>query len=75
MDAETPSWGRDRTVVDQGFSPEKKRTFHQRHFGRAWPRGNDPFFSGMLALEGLGCPHLHHDVIQIHEHFLRQTGQ
>jgi hypothetical protein len=43
MDVETPSGGRDRTVVDQGFAPEKKRTFHQRHFGRARPRGNDPF--------------------------------
>jgi hypothetical protein len=42
MDAETPSRGRDRTVVDQGFTPEKKRTFHQRHFGRARPRGIDP---------------------------------
>jgi hypothetical protein len=29
-------------VVDQGFTPEKKRTFHQRHFGRARPRGIDP---------------------------------
>jgi hypothetical protein len=35
--------GRDRTVFDRGFAPEKKRTFHQRHFGRARPRGNDPF--------------------------------
>jgi hypothetical protein len=35
--------GRDRTMFDRGFSPEKKRMFHQRHFGRAWPRGNDPF--------------------------------
>jgi hypothetical protein len=35
--------GRDRTVFDRGFALEKKRTFHQRHFGRAWPRGNDPF--------------------------------
>jgi hypothetical protein len=43
MDVETPSGGRDRTVVDQDFAPEKKRTFHQRCFGRAWPRGNDPF--------------------------------
>jgi hypothetical protein len=30
---------RDRTMVDQGFALEKKRTFHQRHFGRAQPRG------------------------------------
>ena len=29
----------------------------------------------MLALEGLGRPHLHHDVIQLHGHFWRQTGQ
>jgi hypothetical protein len=43
MDAKTPSGGRDRTVVDQGFTPEKKRMFHQRHFGGARPRGNDPF--------------------------------
>jgi hypothetical protein len=43
MDAETPSGGRDRTVVNQGLASEKKRTFHQRHFGRAQPRGNDPF--------------------------------
>jgi hypothetical protein len=42
MDAKTPSGGRDRTMVDQGFTPEKKRTFHQRHFGRARPRGIDP---------------------------------
>jgi hypothetical protein len=39
-----PHWGgRDRTVFVRGFAPEKKRTFHQRHFGRARPRGNDPF--------------------------------
>jgi hypothetical protein len=37
-----PSGGRDRMVVDQGFTPENKRMFHQRHFGRAWPRGIDP---------------------------------
>jgi hypothetical protein len=30
-------------VFDRGFAPEKKRTFHQRHFGKAQPRGNDPF--------------------------------
>jgi hypothetical protein len=42
MDVETPSGGRDKTVVDQGSAPDKK-TFHQRHFGRAPPRGNDPF--------------------------------
>jgi hypothetical protein len=30
-------------MFDRGFSPQKKRTFHQRHFGRAQPRGNDPF--------------------------------
>jgi hypothetical protein len=35
--------GRDRMVFDRGFTPEKKRTFHQSHFGRARPRGNDPF--------------------------------
>jgi hypothetical protein len=35
--------GRDRTMFDRGFAPKKKRTFHQRHFGRAQPRGNDPF--------------------------------
>jgi hypothetical protein len=35
--------GRDRTVFDRGFAPEKKRTFHQRHFGRAQPRGMTPF--------------------------------
>ena len=35
--------GRDRTVFGRAFAPEKKRTFHQRHFGRAQPRGNDPF--------------------------------
>jgi hypothetical protein len=27
----------------RGFSPERKRTFHQRHSGRTRPRGNDPF--------------------------------
>jgi hypothetical protein len=43
MVVETPSEGRDRTMFDRGFAPEKKRTFHQRHFGRARPRGNDPF--------------------------------
>jgi hypothetical protein len=43
MDAETPSGGRDRTVVDQDLASEKKRTFHQRHFGRARPRGMTPF--------------------------------
>jgi hypothetical protein len=42
MDVETPSGGRDKTVVDQGFTSEKKRTFRQRHFGRAQPRGIDP---------------------------------
>jgi hypothetical protein len=42
MDVETPSGGRDRIVVDQGFTREKKRTSHQRHFGRARPRGVDP---------------------------------
>ena len=42
MDGETSSGSRDRTVVDQGFTPEKKRMFHQRHFGRARPRGIDP---------------------------------
>jgi hypothetical protein len=35
--------GRDMTVFDRGFAPEKKRMFHQRHFGRARSRGNDPF--------------------------------
>ena len=30
----------------RGFSPEKKRTFHERHSDRTRPRGNDPFFSG-----------------------------
>jgi hypothetical protein len=25
--------GRDRTMLDRGFSPEKKRTFDQGHFG------------------------------------------
>ena len=29
----------------------------------------------MLALEGLGRPHLHHDVIQLHGHLWRQTRQ
>jgi hypothetical protein len=43
MDDETPSGGRDRAVVDQGLAPEKKRTFHERHFGRARPRGDDAF--------------------------------
>jgi hypothetical protein len=42
MDVETPSGGRDRMMVDQGFTLEKKRAFHQRHFGRARPRGIDP---------------------------------
>jgi hypothetical protein len=35
--------GRDRTMFGRGFAAEKKRTFHQRHFGRARPRGNDLF--------------------------------
>jgi hypothetical protein len=35
--------GRNRTLFDQGFALEKKRTFHQRHCGRGRPRGNDPF--------------------------------
>ena len=35
--------GRDKTMVDQGLALEKKRTFHQRNFGRALPKGNDPF--------------------------------
>jgi hypothetical protein len=35
--------GRNMTVFDRGFALEKKRMFHQRHFGRARPRGNDPF--------------------------------
>jgi hypothetical protein len=35
--------GRDRTVFDRGFAPEKKSTFHQSHFGRARLRGNIPF--------------------------------
>jgi hypothetical protein len=43
MVVEARQRGRDETVLDRGFAPEKKRTFHQRHFGRARPRGNDPF--------------------------------
>ena len=35
--------GRGRIVFHRGFAPEKKRTFHQRHFGRAQLGGNDPF--------------------------------
>jgi hypothetical protein len=35
--------GRDETMFDWGFTPEKKRTFYQRHFGKARPGGNDPF--------------------------------
>jgi hypothetical protein len=35
MDVETPSRGRDRTEMVIGFAPEKRRTFHQRHPGRA----------------------------------------
>ena len=35
--------GKDRTLFDRGFAPEKRRMFHQRHFSRARPRGNDPF--------------------------------
>jgi hypothetical protein len=42
MDAETPLGGRDMTMADQGFTPEKMRTFHHRHFGRARPKGVDP---------------------------------
>jgi hypothetical protein len=26
----------------RGFAPDKRRTFHQRHPGRAWPRGVVP---------------------------------
>jgi hypothetical protein len=43
MDVETSLGGRDRMDIDQGFAPEKKRTFHQRHFGRARSREVDPF--------------------------------
>ena len=25
------------------FAPKRKRTFHQRHYGKTTPRGNDPF--------------------------------
>jgi hypothetical protein len=28
------------------FAPEKKRMFHQRHPGTAWPRGIDPLSEG-----------------------------
>jgi hypothetical protein len=35
--------GRDETMFDQGFTPEKKRMFYQRHFGGARPGGNNPF--------------------------------
>jgi hypothetical protein len=34
---------KDRTLFDQGFAPEKKMMFHQRHFGKARPWRNDPF--------------------------------
>jgi hypothetical protein len=27
----------------KGFSLERKRMFHQRHFDKTRPRGNDPF--------------------------------
>jgi hypothetical protein len=30
-------------ILIRGFAPERKRTFHQRHSGRARPRENDPF--------------------------------
>jgi hypothetical protein len=30
-------------ILTKGFSPERKRMFHQRHSGRTRPRGNDPF--------------------------------
>jgi hypothetical protein len=30
-------------MFDRDFAPKKKRMFHQRNFGIARPRGNDPF--------------------------------
>ena len=27
----------------RGFAPKRRRRFHQRHFDRTRPRGNDPF--------------------------------
>jgi hypothetical protein len=39
-----PHWeGETGQSLIRGFSPERKRTFHQRHSGRTRPRGNDPF--------------------------------
>jgi hypothetical protein len=35
MDVETPSGGRERIEMVRGFALEKRRTFHQRHLGRA----------------------------------------
>jgi hypothetical protein len=43
MVVDTRQRGRDETVLDRGIAPEKKRTFHQRHFDKAQPGGNDPF--------------------------------
>jgi hypothetical protein len=64
MDAETPSRGRDRTVDDQGFAPERKRTFHQRHLTGLDLGGMTPFqWNASLGRLSL---HLHHDVIQLH---------
>ena len=37
-----PIRGRDRTMFDRGLAPEKKRMFHQGHFGWARPREIDP---------------------------------
>jgi hypothetical protein len=39
MVVDTHQRGRDEIVLDRGIAPEKKRTFHQRHFSRARPGG------------------------------------
>jgi hypothetical protein len=74
MDAETPSRGKDRMVVDQGFAPENKRMFHQRHFGRARPRGIDPLLVKTFSLDGPGRHLWAHDIILSVWQFDRVVG-
>jgi hypothetical protein len=61
MDAETPAGGRDRS---EGFAPEKRRTFHQRHLSRPIPRGVVPFPLGRWPWKAHDVTQDTHDVIQ-----------
>ena len=53
----------------------RRRTFHQRHFGRARPRGSDPFSVERWPWKVWDITHDDHDVIQPIGHLERQTGQ